>query len=132
GHVAPALGPSPSTSLAGLLPDSLRNLDRKHLNRWLLTCSSTRRVLVGANTPGEGEAATGEHVRAALARGRYPRRLFELAANSLRLYANALAYACLLADAFASFKRQRGFAKGRLITQQGGAPISKALARTAR
>jgi CRP-like cAMP-binding protein len=66
-HAAMMLRLQPQASLADLPPESLRNLDRESLNRYLLTHhSSTLRVFVGANKPEEGEAVTGEHVRAAL------------------------------------------------------------------
>lgn len=66
GHAALMLHLTPQTSLADLPPESLRNLDREGLNRYLLTHSSGVRLLVGANKPEEGEAVTGEHVKAAL------------------------------------------------------------------
>lgn len=67
GHVAQMLRLQPTVSLADIPPESLRTLDRESLNRYLLTHGpSTLRVFVGANKPEEGEAVTGEHVKAAL------------------------------------------------------------------
>lgn len=65
-HTPMMLRLSPSTSLAEIPPESLRNLDRESLNRYLLTHPSTLRLFVGAIKPEEGEAVTGEHVKAAL------------------------------------------------------------------
>lgn len=65
---APAfLGLTPEASLASLPPDSLEQLDRRTLGEYLVRHESGMYALAGALRPEEGEAVTGEYVRAALA-----------------------------------------------------------------
>jgi CRP-like cAMP-binding protein len=66
GHVAPLLGLTPPSSLAGVPAESLEHFDRRTLSTYLLEHASTLKVLVAGTRPEEGEAVTAAHVRAAL------------------------------------------------------------------
>lgn len=66
GHDALLLNVVPETSLSAVPPESLNGFDRQTLGRYVSTHSSGLQLLVGGTRPEEGEAVTGDHVRAAL------------------------------------------------------------------
>jgi len=66
GHVLANLWLEPRGVLAGTSPNTLANLDRAGLNRYLLTHASSLRVFPSSTRPEEGQTITAEHVRATL------------------------------------------------------------------
>jgi pilus assembly protein CpaE len=66
GHAAPNLWLEPRGVLAQVAPNTLYGLDRAALDFYLLTHSSSLRVMPAASHPEEGQAITSDHVRAAL------------------------------------------------------------------
>jgi pilus assembly protein CpaE len=66
GHAALLLNVVPETSLAAVPPESLGNIDRQTLSKYISQHPKGLQVLVGGTKPEEGEAVTGDHVRAAL------------------------------------------------------------------
>jgi pilus assembly protein CpaE len=66
GHCALGLNLTPRRSLADLSDADLQHLDSEMVRPCLETHGSTLRVLTGALRPEDGEAVTGDHVRAAL------------------------------------------------------------------
>src|SRR5581483_5737419 len=67
GHAGLHLGLYPSDGIASLEAERLENLDRETLNHCAYLHGSSLRLYVGATRPEEGEAVTGEHVKAVLA-----------------------------------------------------------------
>jgi len=66
GHASVYLGLQPTEGIAAIEPERLENLDRETLNKYAYLHSSSLRVYSGAVRPEEGEAVTGEHVKAVL------------------------------------------------------------------
>lgn len=66
GHCALVLNLVPKASVAGISVDSLSKMDREGMKYYLVPHASTLRVLVGSSKPEEGEAVTGDHVKAAI------------------------------------------------------------------
>lgn len=66
GHTALLLNIVPESSLAAVPPESLESLDRQVLGRYFVSHPVGLQLLVGGTRPEEGEAVTGDHVRAAL------------------------------------------------------------------
>jgi CRP-like cAMP-binding protein/MinD-like ATPase involved in chromosome partitioning or flagellar assembly len=64
GHSYLMLDLSAKSSLAGISPAALRQLDKDSINYYLLTHVSSLRVIVGAMRPEDGETVTGDHVKA--------------------------------------------------------------------
>jgi pilus assembly protein CpaE len=66
GHCALILNLVPKASLATTTVDNLAHMDREGMNYYMVAHSSTVRVISGSLKPEEGEAVTGDHVKAAL------------------------------------------------------------------
>ena len=64
GHAVANLWLEPRGVLAQASPVTLRGLDRQGLDRYLVTHASSLRIFPAATRPEEGQAITGEHVRA--------------------------------------------------------------------
>lgn len=66
GHAGLLLNVLPDAPLSGVAAERLAGFDRQTLSRFLAPHQSGLQLLAGATRPEEGEAVTGEHVRAAL------------------------------------------------------------------
>lgn len=66
GHCALVLNLVPKASVAGISVDALSKIDREGMKYYLVPHASTLKLLVGSSKPEEGEAVTGDHVRAAV------------------------------------------------------------------
>lgn len=67
GHTSVMLNITPRTALGAASPSAIRSMDRESFAYYLTAHDdSSLRVMVGATRPEEGEAVTGEHVRAAI------------------------------------------------------------------
>jgi CRP-like cAMP-binding protein len=66
GHTSMLLDLQPRTSLAAIGIDALANFDRDALNHYLVSHSSTLRLMPGSIRPEEGEGVTQEHVQTVL------------------------------------------------------------------
>jgi pilus assembly protein CpaE len=64
GHCAMTLNVAPKRSLAATSAGSLANLETKDLDFYLAEHESSLKLLVGSNSPEEGDAVTGPHVSA--------------------------------------------------------------------
>lgn len=65
GHCALVLNLVPRATIAGMSLESLQKIDREGINYYMVPHSSTLKILAGSSKPEEGEAVTGDHVRAA-------------------------------------------------------------------
>jgi len=66
GHTALLLNVNPDSALAAVPPEVLEGFDRQSLGPYLNPHPSGLNLVVGATRPEEGEAVTGDHVRAVL------------------------------------------------------------------
>jgi Flp pilus assembly CpaE family ATPase len=66
GHCALMLNLSPKASVAGTSVDALSKMDREGMKYYQIPHATTLKLLVGSSKPEEGEAVTGDHVRAAV------------------------------------------------------------------
>ncbi len=65
-HAGLFLGLQPHEGIASIEAEKLENLDRETLNQYAYLHDSSLRVYTGATRPEEGEAVSGDHVRAAI------------------------------------------------------------------
>ncbi len=66
GHDAALLNLTPESSLSAVPPESLEAMDRRTLGQYLVRHDAGLYLLAGALRPEDGEAVTGDHVKAAL------------------------------------------------------------------
>lgn len=66
GHCPLFLNLTPKASVSNMSVESIEKMDREGMNYYLIPHESTLRVLAGSNRPEEGEAVTGDHVKAML------------------------------------------------------------------